>query len=285
MYTAQNYHFATSLSDAYEMLAKNPQNCVVAGNTWLRLSRRRINTLIDISRLGLDKIEESPNAIILGGGAPLRMVEEHPALQVLFSGVLPKSVAPIVGVQLRNAATVGAHVALKHGFSDFLTALLALDTTVCFYKSGEVPLDEYLLEKHPRKDIVTAVRIEKDGRIAELQAHRSTKADFATLTACAAKTPAGVYTVTVGARPMVAVRCAAAAGLAGQNPAAAGAAAQQLNFAGNMRASSAYRKLLAGALVRRAVEELNVAAEKCSFEENANESLCKNNAPGVQNEG
>jgi len=142
MYTAQAYHFAESLDDAAALLAKSKENVILGGGMWLRTSNRSIQTLIDISRLGLDRIEETEEEVIIGAMVTLRGVETAACLQELFGGILSKCVSSIVGVQFRNMATIGANVYGRFGFSHIITALLALDTEVELHRAGRMPLED-----------------------------------------------------------------------------------------------------------------------------------------------
>ena len=57
MFTIRNYVVAESLEQAYELNQKK-NNVVLGGIGWLKMGGRNIQTAIDLSALGLDKIEE-----------------------------------------------------------------------------------------------------------------------------------------------------------------------------------------------------------------------------------
>lgn len=262
MYTVKSYQFAASLEEAYELLMKDRKNTVLGGCGWLKMGSKKIKTAIDLSRLGLNYIEERDGKICIGAAATLRMLETSPLLQNRFGGILPACVRGIVGVQFRNMATVGASVFSRYGFSDVLTALLALDTTVELYRGGAVPLEEYLILP-PQRDILIQITIADDGRTAAYESARAAVTDFPTL-AVAASRLGESWRVAVGARPArAALAQQAAQALArGESPEQAGnAAAEEIAFGGNPRASARYRTQLARVLVRR-------AALACGKEEN-----------------
>ena len=58
------------------------------------------------------------------------------------------AVHDIVGVQLRNTATVGGSIYGRFGFSDVLSAFLALDSYVELTGAGRVPLAEFDVIEH-----------------------------------------------------------------------------------------------------------------------------------------
>ena len=55
---ANNYYKAKSLEDAYAKLQENPKNVIIAGGLWMKKTGLSYETLIDLSELGLNKIEE-----------------------------------------------------------------------------------------------------------------------------------------------------------------------------------------------------------------------------------
>lgn len=256
MFTGKTYLIATSLDEAYDTLQKHKINTIVGGCGWLKMTHRRIWTAIDLTRLGLDQITETAETVEIGACVSLRQLETHPVLKQLWGGILPRSVEHIVGVQFRNTATVGASVFMRAGFSDLLTALLALDVTVFLHHGGAVPLEEFMGQPF-KKDILTGISICKDGRKAAYIAMRRTATDFPVLAAAVSQGEHG-WTVSVGARPARAARAHGAAQLLGEGKLAeaAQAASHELRYSGNMRGSEAYRRTLAGVLVRRAAQTL-----------------------------
>ena len=53
-----NYVKVKSLQEAYELNQKK-SSVVIGGMLWLKMQRRKVNTAIDLSELGLDTIEET----------------------------------------------------------------------------------------------------------------------------------------------------------------------------------------------------------------------------------
>src|SRR5690554_4298963 len=129
MFTIDRYVVVESLEEAYE-LNKSKRNVIIGGSLWLRMGRKKINTAIDLSALGLNKIEENVNSFKIGCMTSLRDIETHEGLNRCFNSVLKKSLKHIIGVQMRNLATIGGSIYSRFGFSDILTALLSLDSYV-----------------------------------------------------------------------------------------------------------------------------------------------------------
>ena len=165
----------------------------------------------------------------------------------------------IVGVQLRNLATVGGSIYSRFGFSDVLTLFMAMDCSVELYKGGIISLQEYAERPYDR-DILVRLIVKKEKAEFFYQSVRNSQTDIPVLTCAAARLENGSYRIAIGARPLKAVLF--------ELPAKAGVSAQELaqNFAdevkqkivtgSNMRSNAEYRRHLAGVLTKRAVLEL-----------------------------
>lgn len=262
MYRANAYQVPANIQEALELLRNSRRAVVLGGNTWLRLGNRRGLTLVELSRLGLDRVEEQGDWLCLGAMVPMRELETHPLLRGAFGGVLGQSVRQIVGVQFRNQATLGPSVYHKYGFSDLLTALSVLDCEVELAGAGRMPLEQWLAAPRGERDILVALYLRRDGRRAAFESLRNAETDFAVLHAAASQTPAGHWAIAVGARPGRARRCPRAEEvMAREGAAAAGRmAAEELEFGNTLRGSGTYRRALAEILVRRALEALEEEA-------------------------
>lgn len=245
----KNYVMAQSLEEAWTLNQKK-SSVIVAGNMWLRMCGLNKQTAVDLSLLGLDRIEETDDSFIVGAMTTLRALETNAALHAAFGGVFAKALAPIVGTQFRNSATIGGSVYSRFGFSDVSVLLLALDAEVVLYKRGVVKLADYQKEAWDR-DIITHIRIPK-GQTADVQSVRVSGTDIATLVCAAAKSDRGIR-VVLGARPARAV--IVADGLQADAPDTVyEEIAEKTAFGTNLRASEAYRRKIAPVLMARAVK-------------------------------
>ena len=109
---------------------RKKSNRVIGGMIWLKMETLNVGTAIDLSGLGLDTIEETETEFRIGAMASLRALELHEGLAAYTNGAMRESVRHIVGVQLRNLATVGGSLYSRFGFSDVLTMFLVLDAQV-----------------------------------------------------------------------------------------------------------------------------------------------------------
>ncbi|MDO5410184.1 MAG: FAD binding domain-containing protein [Lachnospiraceae bacterium] len=256
MITIQNYVKAESLEQAWELNQKRSAR-VMGGMLWMRLSRKKIQTVIDLSGLGLDGIEETEDAFKIGCMTTLRELENHPGLLAYTDGAVKESVRHIVGVQFRNLATVGGSIFGRYGFSDVLTMFLALDSYVELYKGGVIPLVQFAQMKKDN-DILVRVIVKKEACRTAYLSQRNTKTDFPVLTCAVSAAKGRPVKAVIGARPQRAVIVEDESGiLAGGITAETAAefgryAASCLKFGSNMRASAEYRGRIAEVLVKRA---------------------------------
>ena len=248
MYTIRQFLCPSSLEEAYQALTAARNNTVLGGCMWLRLGRRAIGTAIDLSALGLDRITDTGDTIEIGAMVSLRQLETSELLRQQYGTLFRDAVSGIVGTQFRNTATVGGSVFGRFGFSDVLTALLALPAQVKLYHRGTVSIEEFAAMPY-EKDILECIILPKQAYAASYQHMRFQATDFPVLT-CAVSCQDGVYRVSVGARPQKA--CLA---YSGQTPDAQ-AITDSLNFSSNMQASADYRRKICPVLIRRALEEV-----------------------------
>ena len=238
-----------SLEEAYELNQKRT-NRILGGMLWMRMSNIQIQKAIDLSGLGLDKIEETEEEFSIGCMVTLRELELHTGLNTCFEGLIRRSVEDIVGVQFRNSATIGGSLFGRFGFSDVLTAFLVLDTYVELYRGGVCPLAEFASGKRDN-DILVRVIVKKTKGHYAYQSYRNTKTDFPVLAVAMAQAEVGVK-AAVGARPQRAeVRI-----VTDMERDTLKALADSFAYGSNMRASAEYRKHLASVLLKRAAEEI-----------------------------
>lgn len=259
MLSIERYIRASSPAEAYEMCLEK-SSVVLGGMLWLKQQHRRVGTAIDLCDLGLDAIQESESAFMIGAMVTLRELECHPGLNRLTDGALAAALAPIVGVQFRNLATVGGSVFGRFGFSDVLTILMALDAQIELASGRIMPITEFC-DFGPRRDVLLRVIVPKTPvRIAYL-AQRNQKTDFPVLTTAIAWRDDGICSV-IGARPLRAMRFLDEKGILNGTVTEESARAYaediaiRVPLAGNYRAGEAYRRQLCRVLVRRGLQQL-----------------------------
>lgn len=254
--TFQKYERPQSLQEAWELNQKK-RNRVVAGMMWLKMGNHSFGAAIDLCDLGLDIIEETDEEFRIGAMVTLRQMETHTGLNAYSRGAIKAAFQDIVGVQFRNGATLGGSLWRRMGFSDIVTAFLAMDSYVELHEGGIVPLERFVNMPYD-KDILVRLIVKKRPGAFAYQAVRKQRTDLPTLNCMAAKL-GGEYRVTVGARPGRAVLLRDDQGILADGITEASAAAfaehaaGSIRVSGNMWGSAEYRRALAPVLVRRAL--------------------------------
>ena len=188
----------------------------------------------------------------------LGQLENHARFQASTCGILAEAVRDIVGTQFRNLATVGGSLYARMGFSDVVTALLALDAEVELEGAGTMPIIPFV-DALSQSDILTHVVVRKHRYQAAFECVRNAATDFSALNAAAACWQ-GSWHVTVGARPKKATlltggeRIPLRRDYSSAELDAACELAESLDFGDDLRATAAWRRSVAPVLVRRAVE-------------------------------
>ena len=259
MITIKEYVRAKSLEEAWQ-LNQNKRNRILGGMLWMRLGNGMVNTVIDLSELGLNYIEETEEEFSIGAMTSLRDLEMHVGLNNYTDNTVKNAVKDIVGVQFRNMATVGGSIWGRFGFSDVLTVFMALDSYVELYKGGIIALDEFAKMKEDRDILVRLIVKKTPGKTAYL-AMRNQSTDFPVLT-CAVSDINGIYKAVIGARPGKAVICCDKENRLGNGVTAesvklfAEDVSKTVSTQSNVRGSKEYRTHLIKVLVERGMLEL-----------------------------
>jgi len=259
MMNIQKYVRAQSLEEAWQ-LNQGRRNRVIGGMIWLKMSNASINTAIDLCDLGLDTIEETDEAFLIGAMVSLRQIEQHASFNAYTCSAAAASVKDIIGVQLRNMATVGGSIFARFGFSDVLSFFMSLDCSVELYKGGIIPIEEFARMKKDNDILVRLIVKKTPGRFA-YQSMRIQRTDFPVLT-CAVSEMNGEYRAVIGARPSRAMIVRDEQGIlsGGITEEKAAAFAEYVSARvptlSNVRGSAAYRSHLARVLTQRAILEL-----------------------------
>lgn len=257
-----NYVLPESVEEAYEALQSKKSARLIGGGCFIRMGDKKIGLAVDLSKSGLDYINELDDEIEIGAMTSLRTFETSKVLKEHFGDIIEDSVKHIIGVQLRNIATIGATTYSKYGFSDPLTALLALDADIYLHKGGRISLESFLKEDTLRRDILEKVIIKKNVSAASFQTIRTSAVDYAILSVAVALID-GKYRIAVGARPQRAELALGAMEFINENEfneenisKTCHMVSEELHFGTNNRGSAEYRRELSKVLTKRAIMEV-----------------------------
>ncbi|MBN2300410.1 MAG: FAD binding domain-containing protein [Acholeplasmataceae bacterium] len=259
----KNYKRAQSLNEAYQLLSENPKNILIGGGIWLKMSNPSVNTLIDLSDLNLDQIEDLGSKIKVGAMVNLRDFEMHPSIQELGHGFLSHGVSQILGVGFRNVATIGGTIAGRYPFSDVITPLLTLKVKLIFYPTLEMSLEDYMNSKTKMNHILTHIVIEKENGKGFFKKVAKVSLEFATLNIAVFNVSKEIR-IVVGARPTAPILAHEAMDfINNQNKINEEVINQTVKimlehtkFGSNYQASEAYRQELAKVYVKRGIKEV-----------------------------
>ena len=252
---AKSFQRVSSLEEAYKLVKESPRNKIVGGGLWLKKGGAEVDTLIDLSLLGLNKIEDKKDYVEVGAMVTQREFE----LSKLVPEMARNAVKSIMGPGFRNIATIGGSVYGKYGFSDVVTGLLGYKVDLVFYPDAVVSLSDYVKKPGFYDGILAHIRIYKENLKAFFKKVEITALDYPILNV--AVTKGKEYRVVVGSRPLVAVRCEKAEAYLNEGgkdfAKAAEIAVEELKFGDSIATKGEYRKHLALTYVRRGLEEVS----------------------------
>jgi CO/xanthine dehydrogenase FAD-binding subunit len=271
------YHRPAALEEAWQLLREGgPAVRLVGGGTDLTIHcPPEVTRLVDLGGLGLDGIRAaSDGSVSMGATATLTDLLESPALSGYLGGVIAEMLVEVGSPLLRNAATIGGHLA-RGRLSDVVPVLLAVDASVEVFDGGTHTLsllDYYADGRHHRPHLLTRVFLPAPPAGAAAAFVRFAKSGFDhAIVNCACRVDLDGERIThsrvvVGQAPGLAHRVPAAEEeLSGEElvrgavARAARAARRTVPATGDWAASSDYRSQLIEVMVSRCLE---VAAER-----------------------
>lgn len=252
-----NYFAPRRVEEAYELFMDNEANRFIAGGAWMKLSTKKVNDLISLDHLRLDYIKEENAFFEIGAMATLRQIETNQQIKSYFSGILNQAIGNIMGVSVRNLATIGGSIIGKFAFSDLLGVLLVLDTRLQFYKLGEISINEYMMMKKPPRDLLVSIKIPKVSGKGYFKKVSKTHLDFAVINLAIFK--GENVKIAVGSRPLAAgIANKASNFLSSQESITeetientCDLVIEELKLSSNLRASKEYRELLVRTYLKR----------------------------------
>ncbi|MCB2155965.1 FAD binding domain-containing protein [bacterium] len=271
------YHRPADLKEALGLLAEDgaARRPVGGGVSIIQTKDAKGFEGVDLGRLGLDKIEETPAGLRIGAMVTFGQMHRDDRVKKAWGGLLEKALLGAASCNVRNLISVGGNVVQCYYWSTLPPILLALDGTVRVENASggrDIPAAEFFAQ-HPVKtlnkgDLVTHVTIPmpKTGERAAFHKYAEVQTEYALIQACVKLTMDGAKCsearVAVGALSVVPFRSEAAekilagAELSDEVLAKAGAAAVEgVTVREDFRASRDYRSKVAPVIVRRTLAE------------------------------
>ena len=259
-----SYVEASSCDEAYQLLQEDKKNVVLGGGAWIRLSVKEVGKLISLANLKLDGIHQENDEIHIGAMTSLRNVETNPLIQKVYDGILSQAISRIMGISLRNLATIGGSVMGRFAFSDILPALLCMRADLEFCKSGRIPIDTFLsfpISSKP-KDILKTIIVQNCHAQSFFKKISLTALDFPILNI--AIVFHDQFSIACGSRPGIARLATQTMDYINSqdkiNEAVLENAAQllikEMTLGDNLRASKSYREILLKTYFLRGMKEV-----------------------------
>jgi CO/xanthine dehydrogenase FAD-binding subunit len=256
------YTAPKTLDEALMILQSEADSKIMAGGAWIKLSLKKVGNLIALDNLNLAYIKEEKSYVEIGSMTSLRALETNSALKEIASGILPNAIGKIMGINVRNLATIGGSVMGRFSFSDLMAVLLVLDSRLIFHEFGEMKISDFLELKKVPNDILVSIKIPKNEGKGYFKKVSKTPLDFAIVNMAIIKDKN--FKIAVGSRPAMA-KLAEKAGQYLDNCQvidddavnnAVDTAIEELTISSNLRAQKDYRELLVKTYLKRGIKQV-----------------------------
>lgn len=265
MLNVEEYLKPRELREAWE-LANETKSLYVSGGLMVAQLKSSVERLIDLKAIGLNEIKEENGYVRVGANVKLSEFANDKTLSKMYGGFFVNFMKDVGSTQIRNMATIGGSVAFRLGWSDVITALMALKAEVEIFngKIDRMPIEEYISMKR-EKEIVTAIFLPAEERKIAFEKFSKSAFDIAILNVGVSfkiegddlKDPV----VVVGSRPMISSRSKEVEKFLVDNSlsdldGAAGLLSTSVKVGTDIRASAEYRKALMGSLLKKCMRRI-----------------------------
>lgn len=269
--SAGGYARAESVGHALELLAASDgQGRVLAGGqSLIAAMNMRLSVgdlLVDISKISdLSGVAVEGETLRIGALTRHAQIGADPLVKT-HAPLLTDAVAHIAHAAIRNRGTIGGALAHADPAAEFPACALALGATMHVEGpdvSRSIAAEDFFEEVFTTAlndgDILTAITVPvfEAGEVQIIEEVARRSGDYALVGLCLVKRAAGhrIALFSVGPKPLLATGAMAALD-AGDLDAAVNALSAEIDPPSDTQASAAYRRHLAGVLLRRAVARL-----------------------------
>ena len=269
--SAGGYARAESVGHALELLAASDgQGRVLAGGqSLIAAMNMRLSVgdlLVDISKISdLSGVAIEGDTLRIGALTRHAQIGADPLVKT-HAPLLADAVSHIAHAAIRNRGTIGGALAHADPAAEFPACALALGATMHVEGpdgSRNIAAEDFFEEVFTTAlndgDILTAITVPvvEAGEVQIIEEVARRSGDYALVGLCLVKRAAGhrIALFSVGPKPILATGAMAALD-AGDLDAAVGALSADIDPPSDTQASAAYRRHLAGVLLRRAVARL-----------------------------
>jgi CO/xanthine dehydrogenase FAD-binding subunit len=191
------YHCPNSIEEALSLLGRTePITRPLGGGAIVSRSGPNPYAVVDLQKLGLDKIERQGNQLVIGAAATLQSLYDNADIQPALREAIRRETT----YNLRQSGTVAGALVASGGNSTFATAMMALDAQLVWLPGEkEVSLGNYLPLRGNWQESVLIIRIVIPLNTGlKLECVSRTPSDKSILVEAMAKWPSGRTRVVVG---------------------------------------------------------------------------------------
>lgn len=278
MYQVKAFERPHSLAEARGLLLEHGRSArVLAGGTSLALSRaQNVEVLVDLSRLGLGRVEQRPDGLHLGAMATCSDVRLH--LEGADPTVISDAASTVGSRILQNQVTVGGNCTMVYAWSDLPVACWCVGATFVVQGAQErrIAADDFFAQNPSRvlgegellTEVIVPAPAAGEGSAYLKVTRNATDQSIASAAALVTLDQGVIKTarLVVGAvRAMPQLLAGATDLLTGKAPgaallgAAADKAAEEVKVMSDFKASAEYRRQLVQVL---ATDALSLAVER-----------------------
>lgn len=244
------YHRPETISEALELLGRvNPLTVPLGGGTILSKKRKPDFAVVDLQKLGLNRIQADDRWLHFGATVTLQQVLDFDSFPEGLKEHIRISLEHECSANLRRVVTLAGLLVSCDGRSSLATALLALDANLVWAPGGEKqPLGDFLPLRKPfgRERLMVEIGIPSETEL-QIEMVARTPMDRPVVCAAVARWPSGRTRVALGGHgnaPVLAMDGLDSGG-------AELAAREAYRYSGDQWASAEYRMEVAGVLTRR----------------------------------
>lgn len=166
MKNVTEYLYPMNVKDALSMFSEDIKCAYIAGGTHLVGSKNKAQRLIDLTKIGINKIDDKGEEIEIGATATISDLYLSPSIEKIGGGILTNACKSIGDTPLRNMITIGGNIAKLYPWAGLPTVLLTLGATIeIIRKTGEyytVTADQYFTNGGVREgEIITKIIVPK----------------------------------------------------------------------------------------------------------------------------
>lgn len=199
MITSTNTLVPDNPAAAYAAYKKAQSAVFLAGTQGLKYKKDHYELAVDLSKAGMQYIEDRGDEIAIGAMTPLWQIKISPLIQSFAGGAISQAIRDVADKNVQRYGTLGGVISSKAPFSVLLPILLTLTVDVQLQDKGCMSLDDYL-HCPPMGELVTGIVIAKEDVYTAYKAYRKLPVDEPYLIGAVAMREDS-WRIVVGGRP------------------------------------------------------------------------------------